>query len=134
MVWWILADFVVVTHAAFVGFVVFGFAAILVGMKLEWDWVRSVRFRTAHLIAIGLVCFDALLGLMCPLTTLENWLRAMAGQACYPDDFIGYWADRLIFYNAPRWVFTDAYMGFGVLVLLVFWLAPPRPRRRGDET
>ena len=29
-----------------------------------------------RVIAIGLVCFDALLGLMCPLTTLENWLRA----------------------------------------------------------
>jgi multisubunit Na+/H+ antiporter MnhB subunit len=134
MIWRILADLVVVTHAAFVGFVVFGLAAILVGVALEWNWVRSVRFRTAHLIAIGLVCMDALLGLMCPLTTFENWLRAMAGQARYPGDFIGYWAHRLIFYNAPLWVFRDAYMGFGVLVLLTFWLAPPQPRRRRDET
>jgi hypothetical protein len=134
MIWRILADVVVVTHAAFVGFVVFGFAAILVGVRLEWDWVRSVRFRTAHLIAISLVCIDALLGLMCPLTTLEDWLRGMAGQARYPGDFIGYWAHRLIFYDAPRWVFTAAYMGFGVMVVLVFWLAPPRPRHSRTDT
>jgi len=125
----ILADVVVVTHAAFVGFVLFGFAAIVMGVALDWEWVRNLRFRLAHLIAIAVVCLDALLGFRCPLTTLENRLRARAGQARYPGDFIGYWAHRLIFYSAPRWVFADLYLGFGALVVLVFWLAPPRRQR-----
>ena len=34
MSWAVLADAVVILHAAYVGFVVFGFAAILVGVAL----------------------------------------------------------------------------------------------------
>jgi hypothetical protein len=67
----------------------------------------------------------------CPLTTLEGRLRAIGGEASQSHDFIGYWIDRLIFYNFPSWVFTGAYVVFGILVTIVFILAPPRlPGRR----
>jgi Protein of Unknown function (DUF2784) len=50
----------------------------------------------------------------------------------YAHDFIGYWLDWLIFYDAPSWVFTAVYLTFGMLVLSTLWLAPVRwpPRRR----
>ncbi len=67
-----LADAVVIIHAAYVGFVVFGLAAILIGVALEWDWVRGFCFRLSHLVAIALVCLEAILGVMCPLTTLRT--------------------------------------------------------------
>lgn len=125
-----LADAVVIIHAAYVMFVVLGFAAILAGFALEWQWVREFRFRLLHLVAIALVFLEAALGMMCPLTTLENSLRARAGQARYPGDFIGFWAHRLIFYNAPPWMFTTLYAAFTILVAATFWLAPPKwPRR-----
>ncbi len=132
--WRVLADAVVIIHAAYVVFVVFGLAAILIGVALGWGWVRGFCFRLAHLVAIALVCLEAILGVMCPLTTLEDWLRARAGQARYPGDFIGYWAHRLIFYDAPPWIFTALYAGFTILVAAAFWLAPPKwPHRQAQS-
>jgi hypothetical protein len=125
--WAILADAVVIFHAAYVAFVVVGCAAILVGAARKWEWVRGMKFRVAHLIAIALVLVEAMVGVVCPLTVLENALRATAGQARYPGDFVGYWAHRLIFYDAPPWMFTALYAGLTILIAAGFWLVPPRP-------
>ena len=127
----VLADLVVVFHAGYVSFVVVGFAAILIGIAMRREWVRNFSFRAAHLAAIAMVCVEAITGAACPLTVLEDWLRARAGEAGYPGDFIGYWAHELIFYNAPPWVFTTVYLIFGATVALTFVAAPPRlPWRR----
>jgi hypothetical protein len=122
----VLADVVVVVHAAFVAFVVFGMVAILAGLVLGWGWVRSFAFRALHLAAIGVVAALALADMSCPLTTLEKVLRRQAGQETYPGAFIGYWAHRLIFFQAEPWVFTLAYSLFGAAVLAAFLLGPPR--------
>ncbi len=130
----ILADLVVVIHAAFIAFVVFGLGAILLGLALRWEWVRNFWFRVAHLVAIGLVAAQALCRVICPLTILENHLRRLAGQETYPGAFIGYWAHRLIFFQAKPWVFTVAYCTFGLVVLLAFLIGPPRwPGRRSGQ-
>jgi hypothetical protein len=122
----LLADLIVVFHAAYVSFVVFGLVAILVGAVFRWEWVRNFWFRALHLTAIGIVVAEALVGMTCPLTDWEKWLRQSAGQASYPGDFLGYWAHRLIFYQAEPWVFTVIYVVFGLAVLAAFVLAPPR--------
>jgi hypothetical protein len=124
MLWLVTADFVVVIHACYVAFVVFGFVAILIGWAIGWSWVRNFYFRIVHLAAILLVCCEALIGTTCPLTVWENVLRAKGGQSGYSRDFIGYWIDSLIFYNAPPWMFTTIYLTFGAVVLLAFWLVP----------
>src|SRR5690348_6299968 len=129
--WWrVLADSVVAFHAAYIAFVVFGLGAILAGSARGWRWVRDPYFRAAHLAAILLVCAEAIAGVACPLTTIENSLRTRAGGSGYPGDFIGYWLDWMIFYNAPGWVFTAIYLAFGALVLATLWLVPIARRRR----
>lgn len=127
----ILADAIVVFHAAFVAFVLFGMLAIVLGLALRRGWVRNFWFRTLHLTAIGVVTALTLAGMMCPLTVLENQLRRQAGQQSYPGDFIGYWAHRLIFFDAEPWVFTVAYTLFGLLVLGTFVFGPPHWPGRG---
>jgi hypothetical protein len=122
----ILADAIVVFHAAFVAFVVLGMVAIVLGLVLRRGWARNFWFRTLHLAAIGVVTALTLAGTMCPLTVWENQLRRQAGQQSYPGDFIGYWAHELLFFDAEPWVFTVAYTLFGLLVLGTFVLAPPR--------
>src|SRR5262245_21184291 len=122
----VLADLIVVFHATYVSFVVFGLAAILVGIVFRWGWFRNFWFRSIQLTAIGVVVAEALVGMTCPLTDWENQLRTAAGQASYPGDFVGYWAHRLIFYRAEPWVFTVGYVLFGLAVLAAFVLAPPR--------
>ncbi len=75
---------VVVFHAAFVAFVVFGMVAIVIGLVLGWAWVRNFWFRTLHLSVIAIVTAQTLAGMMCPLTILENNLRRQAGEQSYP--------------------------------------------------
>jgi Protein of Unknown function (DUF2784) len=126
-----LADLVVIFHAAYVGFVIIGFVLILIGAGLGWNWTRNFRFRLVHLAAIAAVCVEAVVGAVCPLTALENFLRQKGGETTYPGAFIGYWAHNLIFYDFPAWVFTVSYFAFAMLVVAAFVLAPPRaPRRR----
>src|SRR4029077_15375507 len=93
----ILADAVVIIHAAYVAFVVFGLAAILIGAAINWRWTRSLAFRITHLAAIALVCLESIVGVICPLTSLENSIRVRVGAAQYTDDFVAYWAHRMIF-------------------------------------
>lgn len=130
--WRLLADAVVLCHAAYVAFVVVGFIAILAGAALDARWVRNFWFRVLHLAAIGLVLLEALVGVICPLTWLEDTLRMRAGQAGYPADFIAYWAHRFIFFAWPPWVFMVLYAGFTIAVAAAFWLVPPQtpPRQR----
>jgi hypothetical protein len=131
----LLADLIVVFHATYVSFVVFGLVLILLGIAFRWGWVRNVWFRTLHLTAIGIVVLEAVVGMTCPLTDWENRLRRMAGEGGYAGDFIGYWAHRLIFYHAEPWVFTVLYISFGLAVLAAFVLAPPRwPGRKREPT
>jgi Protein of Unknown function (DUF2784) len=122
------ADIVVAIHFAYVAVVVLGFVAILIGGAAHWRWVRSPYFRLTHLAMILLVCLEAALGVACPLTTLESRLRLDAGATAYSRDFIAYWLDRLLFYDAAPWVFTVLYFAFGTLVILTFRLIPIRFR------
>jgi len=129
----LLADVVAMFHAVYVAFVVGGFALIITGAARRWQWTRALWFRIAHFGAIAFVCIDEILGRACPLTSLESRLRAAGGASKYSRDFVGYWLDRLIFYDFPPRVFLFAYVGFGLLVAATLILVPPRlPGRRRD--
>lgn len=121
------ADVLVVFHAAYVGFVVFGQLAILLGILFRWKWVRNFWFRTVHLILIAIVAGEALCGVECPITVWERELRAAAGQPVSEASFMGRLFHNMLFYQGvdPS-IFPKLHFGFGVLVLLTFILAPPR--------
>lgn len=112
-----LADIVLIVHVAFVAFVVLGLLLILYGGCRDWRWIRNAWFRVVHLAAIGLVVIQSWLGIICPLTTLEVTLRERAGQVTYDGAFVAFWLRRLLFYEAPPWVFNTAYTAFGLAVV-----------------
>lgn len=124
MIW--LADLVLAIHVAFILFVVGGQILILAGWALGWTWPRHRWFRLLHLLAIGVVMLQAWIGMICPLTTLENFFRDAAGIATYENGFIRHWTRELVFYSAPGWVFTLIYTVFAGLVALTWWVYPPR--------
>lgn len=124
----LLADLVLATHFAVVSFVVGGLVLVVVGNRCGWPWVNRWWFRLAHLAAIAIVVAQAWLGVVCPLTTLESALRVKAGGAGYETSFIEHWLTRLLYYDAPAWVFTAAYTLFGLAVLAAWWRFPPRRR------
>ena len=122
----LLADAVLLLHFGVVVFVVAGLAAIVVGNLRGWRWVNGLWFRLAHLAAIGVVVVQSMLGRLCLLTVLESWLREQAGGAAYDRSFVEHWVQRVLFHEAPFWVFTVAYSVFGLLVLAAWWRFPPR--------
>lgn len=120
-----LADAVLVVHFGFVLFVVGGLVLVVAGNGLHWRWVNRWWFRLAHLAAIAFVVLQTWLGQLCPLTNLESWLRVQSGAGAYDRSFIEHWLQRLIFFEAPFWVFTAAYTVFAGLVLWAWWRFPP---------
>jgi hypothetical protein len=77
------------------------------------------------------VVAESWLGIVCPLTSLEQWLRERSGQFSYEGDFIAHWLGRLMFYQAPPWVFIAAYSVFAMLVIVSWLIVPPHSRRVG---
>lgn len=122
----LVADVIVVVHFAFMAFVVVGQLLILAGWIWKWAWIRNPWFRVAHLAAIVLVALEAVGGIVCPLTQWEYDLRVKAGHGAREGSFIGRLVHDLLFYDWPSWVFTTLYVGFALLVLLTFMLAPPK--------
>ena len=122
----IAADIVLTLHALFVLFVVIGLMLIVIGWWRRWRWVRNPWFRYLHLLAIAFVVLEAWVGLPCPLTLLENALRIAADGAPYASSFVGYWLQRLLYYNLPAAVFAGIYTVFLVLVLVSWFVCPPR--------
>ena len=121
-----LADLTVLIHAIFVLFVVGGQILLIIGWLRKWIWTQNLAFRLLHLAAISYVVLEAWLGIICPLTLLEYYLRSLAGETTHNMSFIGYWMHSFLFYTAPPWVFTLIYSIFGSLVLLTFIVYPPR--------
>jgi hypothetical protein len=134
----LLADGVVVVHTAYVGFVVVGMFAILLGIVLRWRWIGNFWFRVIHFLMIAIVVAESLGGMECPLTTIEDSLRSRAGETIQEGTFLGRYAAGILFYSdAPHWVFVAGYCLFGALVLATLLVSPPRrPRslaRRASE-
>jgi len=122
----VLADWVLLIHILFVCFVVGGILLILVGGIRQWSWVRNWWFRVVHLCCILIVVAQSWLGLVCPLTILEMKLRLQAGNELYEGSFIQFWLERILYYEAPAWVFVLVYTLFGSLVLVTWLRFPPR--------
>lgn len=122
-----LADLVLALHVGFAAFVVCGLLAVIVGGALGWRWVRNPWLRAIHLAAIVLVVVEAWGGVACPLTTLETVLRDRAGDATYEGTFMAYWLRRLLYHEAPPWVFVTAYTIFAAAVAASWRLVRPRP-------
>lgn len=130
----LLADVILSLHVGIVVFVIGGLIATVVGNLRRWRWVNGRGFRLAHLAAIGVVAVQAWLGATCPLTSLEMWLRQRAHLPGYSGSFIEHWLQRLLYYQAPSWVFTLAYSLFALAVIASWWKFPPAPAKRAHDT
>jgi hypothetical protein len=99
---------------------------ILTPMARRWPRFDSWGMRAFHGGIVVFVIAQTFLDQVCPLTTLEVSLRIQASGSAYEGSFIEYWIRRLLYYEAPGWVFTAAYSAFGVLVAVIWWRSPPR--------
>jgi hypothetical protein len=117
-----LADIVLVLHALVVLFIVGGLIAVWLGAAFRRAWARNRVFRTAHVVAIGIVATLAVLDLPCPLTVLEDYLRAGEPGT---QGFIQHWVSTCLYLDFPAWVFTLAYVAFFLAVVVTWRRIPP---------
>ena len=118
----LLADAILIIHFLFVLFVIGGLALTWIGAWRGWHWIRSLRFRLAHLAAVAFVALESLAGVWCPLTVWEDALRGTASEK----SFIARWVHHLMFFAAPEWIFTALYVAFALVVAATFWFIPPQ--------
>ena len=121
-----LADLVFALHASVVLFNVGGLLLIVIGGLIGWAWIRQRGFRIAHVALMAFVTLEAIFGLTCPLTLLEDALRGVATE----QSFVQRWTMALIYWNAPPWVFVLLYVAF-LLAVIGAWVAwPPIASKR----
>ncbi len=130
-----LADLIVAIHVAYIAYVVLGQLLIIVAAPMKWEWARNPWFRFSHLTAIGVVAYEAVRNLRCPLTVWEEQLRALGGQTFNGSEtFMGRVLHDLMFIeNQPEIFFTTMYIGVLVLVVQGLVMYPPRMFRLGKK-
>jgi len=102
----LLADAVLLTHAAFVGFVVLGGLLVMRWPRLAW----------AHLPVVAWGAGIEFAGGICPLTPLENHLRALAHEQGYTGGFVEHYVFGLLY---PEGLTRTVQYALGSLVLAV---------------
>jgi hypothetical protein len=106
MLYLLLADLVVLVHALFVLFVVFGGLTVLRRPRLAWLHLPAAVWGVA--IELG--------GWICPLTYLENHLRRLGGESGYRATFIERYLEPMLY---PLGLTHDTQLFLGLATLLV---------------
>lgn len=102
----LLADVVLLLHAAFVLFVMLGALLVLRWPRLAWVHVPAVLWGAG-------IEFT---GRVCPLTPLENHLRRLAGDEGYAGGFVEHYVFPVLY---PDGLTRNAQLVLGVLVLVI---------------
>jgi hypothetical protein len=106
MLYLVAADFVLVAHLLFIGFVV-------AGSFLAWRWPRLIWVQLPAMVYGALV---ELVGFACPLTALQNYLLRRGGQAGYSGGFISHYLVRVIY---PPGLTRTTQVALGLFVVVI---------------
>lgn len=121
MIWFALADGLVVIHFAFTAFVIFGGF-----LTWRWPWLAL-----AHLPALAWGCWIEVSHSICPLTPLENHWRHLAGQAGYGEGFLAHYLVRVLYPPGLTWHIQWELAALLIAINVVAYIRLARRRRRG---
>jgi hypothetical protein len=124
VVYRLLADAVLALHLGFIAFAVAGGFCVLRRPRLAW----------LHLPCAAWAVWIELSGWICPLTPLENALRARAGQAGYEGGFVAHYLVPWI-YPAGLTPALQVALGLALLALnaALYFALIRRARARGSR-
>jgi len=114
----VFADAVLALHFAFIAFALLGGLLVARWPRLAW----------VHLPAAAWAAGIAFFGGICPLTPLENRLRAAGGETGFEGGFIEHQLEALIY---PDWLTREIQVALGAVVLAVNLACYIRLCRRG---
>jgi Protein of Unknown function (DUF2784) len=108
----LLADLVLIVHLTFVIFVLCGGLLVLQWRRIAW----------LHLPAVGWGAVVEFGGWICPLTPLENWLRAQGSETSYNSDFLAQYLLPVLY---PGDLTRDLQLLLGTVVVVlntaIYW-------------
>ena len=118
----IFADLIVVMLA--------GFVLTLMAFRRK-QYFDKWLFRTLHLCGIAYVTLLELLGKYCPLTILENSLRAKYSlELRYPGSFIAYYIKKLVYPDVNPLILIIPTAIIAIFTIVVFIIRPPAMIRK----
>jgi hypothetical protein len=117
----LIANIVLIFHFCVVIFITFGFFLIPIGYKFGWVWITNLNLRIFHCGMMIFITLETLLGITCPLTSIENNLRGIDEST----SFILYWIKHIIFWDFPTQFFIILYCMFLGWTFLMWKIFPP---------
>ena len=111
----LLADVVVVIH---LGFIVF----VAVGALLAWRWPGAL---VLHVPSVAWALASVTVGLTCPLTVVETFLRGRAGEG-YGGGFVDHYVEGVVY---PERL-TPLLRALAAVAIVVGYAGLLRRRRR----
>jgi hypothetical protein len=115
-----LAILVLILHALFILWVVFGAFVTRSRRVLRW----------LHIVSLVWGILTELLPWPCPLTVLENWLEAKSGVEPYQGSFLLHYLDKLVYPDISATLLTVAGVILCALNLVLYgrqmWIAQRR--------
>ncbi len=118
----LIADFILLVHFLLAFFITSGFFIIPIGYKFEWDWCKNLKIRTTHTIAILIVTAETVLGITCPLTSIENSFRGIYNS----ESFVTYWFREILYWNLSMELFLFVYSVCLIWTIAMWKLFPPK--------
>ena len=117
MIHTVLADLTILFHFLWVLFLIFGVVFAIKRSKIAWFHLGGLLFSL----------FINMLGMYCPLTYLENYLRSTHGANWpYPGSFIAHYLERIIYLNLPERTIRMGEILFVCLNLVVYGVLAKR--------
>ena len=97
-------------------FMILSFFLLALGYYQKWEWVKNRYYRLIHLILMGIIFIETILGFMCPLTILENFLR----NDIEINNKITQIIHQIMYWDLPTYQFIILYL-LSLLYLIFLW-------------
>ena len=112
----IFSEIVLLFHFCIFLFMILSFFLIPIGYYQKWTWVKNKYYRSIHLVLMGIIFMETILGFMCPLTILENFLR----NDTEINNKITHIIHQIMYWDLPSYQFIILYL-LSLLYLIFLW-------------
>ena len=97
----IFAEIVLIIHFIIFLFICLGFILIPIGYSLDWNWIKNRIIRLIHISLMGFVTIETIIGVICPLTSIEFLLR----DGSKVDSNLSLIIHKIMYWNLPNHYF-----------------------------
>lgn len=112
----LFSEIVLLFHFCIFLFMILSFFLIPLGYYQKWEWVKNKYYRLIHLVLMGIIFIETILGFMCPLTILENFLR----NDIEINNKITQIIHQIMYWDLPTYQFIILYL-LSLLYLIFLW-------------